>query len=282
MNQNNSKTGKNTNNSSFLVQGSILAIASIVSRIIGLLYRSPLTAILGDLGNDYYSTAFEIYSLLLLISSMSLPLAVSKMVSARVSQGRMGDAYRVFKAALGFAVCSGLAAGLIVFFFADYFAAFLKTPFCVFALRVLAPTLFIVAILGVIRGFFQGLGTMMPSAVSQIVEQIINAIVSVVAAYSLFRYGAKIGAVLGNTQEYSAAYGAAGGTRPASCHDAAAAPAGVPMLSPGRGMLALSSGFSKRAYCPLKVRRTSPTEPLRCLAMIISALPRKSSPLSLL
>lgn len=212
MDQRNNSTRRQSNNSSFLVQGSILAIASIVSRIIGLLYRSPLTAILGDLGNDYYSTAFEIYSLLLLISSMSLPLAVSKMVSARVSQGRMRDAYRVFKASLGFAVCSGLAAALVVFFFADSFASILKTPFCVFALRVLAPTLFIVAILGVIRGFFQGLGTMMPSAVSQIVEQIINAIVSVVAAYYLFRYGARIGAVLGDTKEYSAAFGAAGGT----------------------------------------------------------------------
>lgn len=211
-NKRTNRTGRQSNNSSFLVQGSILAIASIVSRIIGLLYRSPLTAILGDLGNDYYSTAFEIYSLLLLISSMSLPLAVSKMVSARVSQGRVKDAYRVFKAALGFAVCSGLAAALVVFFFADYFAAFLKTPFCVFALRVLAPTLFIVAILGVVRGFFQGLGTMMPSAVSQIVEQVINAVVSVGAAYYLFQYGAKIGAVLGDAEEYSAAYGAAGGT----------------------------------------------------------------------
>ena len=58
-------------NTGFLVQGSILAIASIISRIIGLLYRSPLTAIIGDRGNDYYSTAFEIYSLLLLISSMT-------------------------------------------------------------------------------------------------------------------------------------------------------------------------------------------------------------------
>lgn len=212
MEQKRSRKSKQSNNSSFLVQGSILAIASIISRIIGLLYRSPLTAILGDLGNDYYSTAFEIYSLLLLISSCSLPLAVSKMVSARMSQGRVKDAYRVFKAALGFAVCSGLAAGLIVFFFADFFAELLKTPFCVFALRVLAPTLFIVAILGVVRGFFQGLGTMMPSAVSQIVEQIINAVVSVVAAYYLFAYGEKIGAVLGDAEEYSAAYGAAGGT----------------------------------------------------------------------
>ena len=67
------------------------------------------------------------------------------------------------------------------------------------------------AVLGVVRGFFQGLGTMMPSAVSQIVEQIFNAIVSVAAAFLLYGYGERIGAVLGNSEEYSAAYGAAGG-----------------------------------------------------------------------
>ena len=68
--------------SNFLVQGSILAIASIVSRIIGLLYRIPMTNIIGDTGNSYYSAAFEIYNILLIISAYSLPLAVSKLVSA--------------------------------------------------------------------------------------------------------------------------------------------------------------------------------------------------------
>ena len=67
---------------SFLVQGSILAMASIISRIIGLVYRIPLTAIIGNKGNDYYGCAFEIYNILLIISSYSLPLAVSKLVSA--------------------------------------------------------------------------------------------------------------------------------------------------------------------------------------------------------
>lgn len=74
---------KKKSDSGFLVQGSILAIASIVSRIIGLLYRAPLQAIIGNVGNDYYSCAYEIYSTMLLISSYSLPLAVSKMVSTR-------------------------------------------------------------------------------------------------------------------------------------------------------------------------------------------------------
>ena len=81
-------------NDTSLVQGSILAIASLVSRVIGLVYRIPLTAIIGDHGNDYYSCAYEIYSLLLLISSYSLPMAVSKMVSARISNGEKQNAYR--------------------------------------------------------------------------------------------------------------------------------------------------------------------------------------------
>jgi stage V sporulation protein B len=100
-----------------------------------------------------------------------------------------------------------------VFFGAEFFAdTYLKTPNCIFALRVLAPGLLVVAVLGVLRGFFQGLGTMMPSAVSQIIEQIVNAIVSVIAAYILYGYGSRIGAVLGDTEHYAAAYGAAGGT----------------------------------------------------------------------
>ena len=79
---------KKKSSTSFLMQGSILAIASIISRIIGLVYRMPLTSIIGDTGNDYYSSAYTIYNILLIISSYSLPLAVSKLVSANISQGK--------------------------------------------------------------------------------------------------------------------------------------------------------------------------------------------------
>jgi stage V sporulation protein B len=199
--------------SNFLVQGSILAFASIISRIIGLVYRIPMTGIIGDLGNSYYGSAYEVYSIMLIISSYSLPLAVSKLVSAQVAKGRRRMAYQVFKGAMLFAVVSGTVCSLLVFFGASFFAdTYLKTPNCIFALRVLAPVLLIVAVLGVLRGFFQGMGTMMPSAISQIIEQIINAIVSVWAAYMLYGYGTRIGGVLGDTEHYAAAYGAAGGT----------------------------------------------------------------------
>lgn len=196
----------------FLVQGSILAMASIISRIIGLIYRIPMTEIIGDLGNDYYGTAFEIYNIMLIISSYSLPTAVSKLVSASVAKKQKKNAYQILKGSLLLAGVTGTVAALIVYFGAGFFTNLLKTPYSIFALKVLAPALIVVAVLGVIRGFFQGMGTMMPSAISQVLEQVVNAVVSVWAAYVLFSYGSKIGAILGDKEHYSAAYGAAGGT----------------------------------------------------------------------
>ena len=197
----------------FLMQGSILAIASIVSRMVGLIYRIPLKATIGKTGNDYYGTAYEIYNIILLISSYSIPLAVSKLVSARIAKGHVKDANKVLHGALLFAFISGGLAMAIVYFGAEFFTGtLLKTPLSAIALKVLAPTLLVVAILGVFRGFFQGLGTMIPSAISQIGEQIVNAIVSVVAAKMLFSYGKRIGGVLNNEKGYAAAFGAAGGT----------------------------------------------------------------------
>lgn len=76
--------GKSKNNgTNFLVQGSILAVASIISRIIGLVYRIPLNNILGDVGISYYACAFDVYNVILIISSYSLPQAVSKTVSRK-------------------------------------------------------------------------------------------------------------------------------------------------------------------------------------------------------
>ena len=204
--------GVSKKDSNFLVQGSILAAASIISRIIGLLYRLPMTDIIGDTGNNFYSCAFEIYNIMLIISSYSLPLAVSKLVSARIAKGERTAAYQILKGALTFAVATGAFVALVVYFGAEFFTSMLQTPLSIYALRILAPVLIIVAVLGVLRGFFQGLGNMVPSAISQIIEQIVNAIVSIWAAYVLFQYGSKVGQVLGDPERYAAAYGAAGGT----------------------------------------------------------------------
>ena len=203
---------KGKRESNFVVQGSILAVAGIIVRLIGILYRVPMTNIIGDEGMGYYSTAFNVYNIMLILSSYSLPLAVSKMVSARMAKGQYRNAVRVLKAALVYATVVGGIACFITWNFADFFAttAF-NTPFCVYALKTLAPTIWIMAYLGVLRGFFQGHGTMIPNAISQIFEQVINAVISVVAAGVLFKIGLDSNRVY-NTTGYPQAFGAAGGT----------------------------------------------------------------------
>lgn len=198
--------------SNYIVQGSILAIASILVRVIGLVYRVPVTRILGPIGNSYYSAAYEVYSMVLLISSFSLPLAVSKLVSARMAKGQIRGAYKIFKCTLVFALVSGGLGSLLIYFGAGFFSEVLvNTPESRLALQVLAPTILVVALMGCLRGYFQGLGSMVPTAISQIVEQIVNAAVSIGAAWALFQYGKKLDNLLA-TETAAYAYGAAGST----------------------------------------------------------------------
>lgn len=202
--------GKGSNN--FLVQGSILAAASIIAKVIGLIYRVPLTNILGDKGNSYYSTANEIYSIILMISSFSLPLAVSKLMSERIHRGEIRNANRVFLCAVRFAVLSGGVLALITYAFAGLLTKYvMNIELAKFGLRVLAPAILIFAITGTFRGFFQGLSNMVPTAVSQVIEQIINAVVSVVCAVIMYQYGLDLAKQQGNDL-LAPAWGAAGAT----------------------------------------------------------------------
>lgn len=211
----NSKTGRKTNKrgaSNFLVQGIILAAAGIIVRIIGMFYRIPLADILGDEGNGYYSSAFSIYSILLIVSSYSLPTAVSKMVAVRLARKEYINSVKVLKVSLFYGTVVGGLGAAVLWFGADLFANdFLKMPYTSYALKTLAPTILIIAYLGVFRGYFQGIGTMLPTAISQIFEQIVNAVISIYAAAMLFQEGLRSNALYGSTQ-YSYAFGAAGGT----------------------------------------------------------------------
>ncbi|MCD2491029.1 polysaccharide biosynthesis protein [Lacrimispora sp. NSJ-141] len=212
MSSQNQRLKRKKKNNNFLVQGTILAGAGILVRIIGLVYRIPMQNKIGSAAMGMYSSAFYIYNIMLLLSSYSLPLAVSKMVSTRVALGQHKNAYRIFQSSLLFSLVSGGAACLLTFFGADFFAAkLLNEPGAAYAIKVLAPTIFVMAFLGTLRGYFQGLGTMIPTAVSQVFEQIINAVVSVLAAFLLFDMGAKMDIAKGK-DFYADAYGAAGGT----------------------------------------------------------------------
>lgn len=190
---------------SFLVQGSILAAAGILVRLIGLLYKIPMTRILGTEGIGYYNTAYEIYNIGLILSSYSLPLAMSKLIAARRVHDRHQDVQRVFLTGMIFSAVVGGIMTLILMLGGDWITSnIFKSPSSALPLKVMAPTIFVFSIMGVIRGYFQGHGNMVPTSVSQIIEQIVHAIVSIVASYAFMLWFSA------STNPRS--YGAAGGT----------------------------------------------------------------------
>ena len=195
--------------SNYLVQGTILAAASIFARILGMLYRFPLARILTDEGNAYYQTANSVYTILLMISTFSLPLAVSKLVSEKINQGEMKNAKKIFHCSMKFALVSGGVMALLTFAFAGVICNVMKVDNAVYALRALAPAIFFYAIVGVLRGFFQGHESMVPTAVSQVIEQIVHVIVAVAAAVMMVNYGKSLS---GSDASHAYALGAAGAT----------------------------------------------------------------------
>ncbi|WP_313128971.1 putative polysaccharide biosynthesis protein [Anaerocolumna sp.] len=168
---------------SFIRQAGILAMAGIICRIIGILYRSPLTGIIGDEGNGYYSVAYNIYTIILLVSSYSIPSAISKVIAQKLAMKEYKNAQRIFYCSILYVVVVGGLASLFTYFG----AGILVQPNSIGVLKVFAPTIFISGLLGVLRGYFQAHRTMVPTSISQIIEQIMNAVISIMAAYLLMQ-----------------------------------------------------------------------------------------------
>ena len=175
------KIGRGPGN--FIFQAGILAAAGIVVRIIGILYRSPLVAIIGDEGNGYYNTAYVIYTIILLVSSYSIPSAISKVIAARLSVGEYRNAFRLFIGSIVYVVVMGGAGSIVCFTMADRLVGANSAQ----VLKVFAPTIFLSGLLGTLRGYFQAHHTMVYTSFSQILEQIFNAIVSIGAAFIFVR-----------------------------------------------------------------------------------------------
>lgn len=186
----------------FIKQAAILAAASLLVRVLGFLYRLPLTNMIGNEGNGIYSAGFYLYNMFLIMSSAGLPVAISRMVAERLALGEYGNAKKVFRVSMVTASLLGFVCMLIMLVFARQFCAVIKSPRSYYCILTLAPTVFIVSIMAVYRGYFQGFGTTVPTALSQLIEQVFNAVFSVVVAWYLMKTlsGDKI------------AFGAAGGT----------------------------------------------------------------------
>lgn len=184
---------------------SFLMVAALISKIVGLLYKSPLTRIVGADGMAYYGLAQQAYMILLMIASYSIPQAVSKIIAEKLAKGEYRNAQKYFKGSLLYAVAVGGAAALFCLVGAGILIPS-NQPGATLALRILSPTIFLSGILGVYRGYFQAYRNMVPTSISQILEQFANALFSILAAWLFIEF------VAGNDKDSMDRWGAAGGT----------------------------------------------------------------------
>lgn len=106
---------KNSSKNNFIMQAGILAAAGIISRIIGLLYRGPLQSVIGNLGLGYYQSAYNYYTIILLISSYSIPSAISKAIAQKLGEKEYRNAHRLFHGAMIYVLVVGGIASLFCF-----------------------------------------------------------------------------------------------------------------------------------------------------------------------
>ncbi len=196
-----SETSKKQN---FLHGTALLAMATVVVKLIGALYKIPLNAIIGPEGFSYFNTAYEIYNVLLMISTAGLPVAMSRMVSEASTLGNYNQVRRIYHTARTIFMTIGLVCTLLMTVFCRQLANFQHQPNAWAAIGALGPCVLLICIMSTFRGFFQGQGNMLPTSVSQVLEAAVKLIAGMVAALLLLKLTSSIplaagGAILGVT-----------------------------------------------------------------------------------
>ncbi len=188
----------------FLHGTALLALATVVVKLIGALYKIPLNGIIGPEGFSYFNTAYEIYNVLLMISTAGLPVAMSRMVSEASTLGHYNQVRRIYTTARTLFMAIGLVCSVLMTVFCRQLAQLQHQPNAWAAIGALGPCVLLICIMSTFRGFFQGQGNMIPTSVSQVLEAAVKLIAGMVAAMVLLKMTASIplaagGAILGVT-----------------------------------------------------------------------------------
>ena len=188
----------------FLQGTALLAMATAIVKIIGAFYKIPLNAIIGEKGFGYFNTAYEIYNVLLMISTAGLPVAMSRMISQASSLKHYNQVRRIYNTARGIFLALGITGTLLMTLFCRQLAAFQNQPDAWAAIGFLGPCVLLICVMSTFRGFFQGQSNMLPTSISQVIEAIVKLIVGIAAAYLLLKTTDSValaagGAILGVT-----------------------------------------------------------------------------------
>ena len=188
----------------FLHGAALLAIATAVVKVIGALYKIPLKMVIGDAGYGYFMTAYNIYAVLLMISTAGLPVAMSRMVSQASSLGYYNQVRKVYRTARAIFLGLGVISSLLMVIFCHQLARFQRQPDAWAAIAILGPCALLMGIISTYRGFFQGQGNMRPTSVSQVLEAVFKLLIGLAAAVVVMRLTNHValaagGAILGVT-----------------------------------------------------------------------------------
>lgn len=186
---------------SFMKNVVMLIFSQLLIKVLGLVYKLVITNIegFGDTGLGYYSAGYQIYALLLTLSSIGIPSVISKLVSERIAIGDTKGAQRIFKIAFKFFTTLGFILSIGLFLGADFIATnILNVPDVAYVMKVLSPAIVFVAMSAVFRGYFSGQQNMKPTSVSQTLEQFLNCVLSITFVYACIGKDAYIMAAAGN------------------------------------------------------------------------------------
>ena len=186
---------------SFMKNVAILIFSQLLIKVLGLIYKLVITNVpgFGDTGLGYYSAGYQIYALLLTLSSIGIPSVISKLVSERIAIGDTKGAQRIFSVAFKFFTTVGFVLSFGLFFGADFIATnILNVPDVAHVMRVLSPAIVFVAMSAVYRGYFSGQQNMKPTSVSQTLEQFLNCVLSITFVYACVGKDTYIMAAAGN------------------------------------------------------------------------------------
>ena len=174
---------------SFMGGVTVLAISTILVKICGALYKIPLGNILGDEGITHFNTAYNIYAVLLTLSTAGLPLALSKLVSEADSLGRSNQVRRCFRAAMALFLIIGAAGTAAMLLFTEQLAAWMNNSLAYWPIKALGVSVICVSVMCAYRGYAQGRRNMVPTAVSQMIESFFKLLVGLPLAWVLIDRG---------------------------------------------------------------------------------------------
>ena len=188
----------------FLQGTAVLAMATAIVKVIGALYKIPLNAIIGTQGFGYYSTAYEIYAVLLMISTAGLPVAMSRMISQASALDHNNQVRRIYTTCRTIFLILGLSGSILMTVFCRQLAQFQNQPDAWAAIGCLGPCMLLICIMSTFRGYFQGKSNMLPTSISQVIEAVVKLIVGIGLALLLLKTTNSValaagGAILGVT-----------------------------------------------------------------------------------